>query len=245
MNRELPLSTDSLLKSIDVFAKSIGDQYPRLNRGGCCVFAAHVGIRLNRFVPVKLRMTTNIWDIRENGEKLDLNKLRRKVDYSLDQSRWKRNGLPNIHHVFIEFELNGQRYFLDSNGLVAVSNTEDEFDDDPIVDGHFTFAEAYSFAGKPEFWNSIFDRNEIPALKRRVKRFFNVHVMNGNEYVPFDRTKQRQTNADISIHYNASEPDNAAFNEIDPDTNIWDINCTFPYVGVSMPQYMNIDIAGV
>lgn len=146
---------------LNKFASKINKKYQYINRGGCCVFAAHVAKQLQKHYPVKIvtfgyRTKKSVDDIRKNV----------KVNTARE---WYANGL-DLNHVVIEFvDEQGKIWHYDSTG---VHKADGSIYDDPIIRGYLTVDEALEMASSPLGWNNQFDRSVIPEFKRMVHNHF-------------------------------------------------------------------------
>jgi hypothetical protein len=135
-----------------------------LNRGGCAVYAALVARWLKQETPVDVAVSDDeswitIGEAREMG-----------LTNTADLCEWNERGLI-FGHVVLDFEHKGQRYWYDSNGVVAQDLTGgcDPTYHFPILAGRLTVEETIKLAREGN-WNRQFDRNEIPKIKSIVDR---------------------------------------------------------------------------
>lgn len=144
----------------DVYAR-----YPRINCGGCCVFASLVGARLER-LGIATRIAVGDDEI-ELGTNID--EIRPKIDNKL--RNWNREGV-HFGHVVVEFDYDGATYHYDTAGVIPAQDHTKTINYQ-IFDGRLTVKEASELAAE-ERWNWMFNRACIPDLTRMVNDFFDM-----------------------------------------------------------------------
>ena len=151
---------DSILIALQRMASVTLKKHPLVDYGGCCVVAAHFAKRLSdKGVSVSVR-AVNGW----TNKRPDLNEKRSLLENPLMKSNWETVGV-DFFHVLCEFELGGKRYWYDSSSGIHEEHAG-------VLPGSFTIEEASSFA-KENTWNTMFNRSEIPNIKRRITRTIN------------------------------------------------------------------------
>ena len=147
-------------KKIDNIMKKMRNNYEDINRGGCGITAALIATHLEKLA--KIRIVTY-------GGEGDVDKARHNV---------KNNSVIeyNIHdirfcHVWVEFRWKGRWYTIDSDGIRKRSDMYKKYC--KPSKGHFTVEEMNEIGGREEGWNSMFDRDQIPNMKRMLERNFN------------------------------------------------------------------------
>ena len=147
--------------ALNNFAKQILKQYPKINCGGCAVFAAHMGRHLQRYYPVRI-ITYG------NQTHNTVNSVRKRVKVNTCPE-WGAHGL-DLNHLAIEFtDHNGKVWEYDTMGLYPVDSVMTRF---PKHCGYLTVEEAMEMASIPDGWNDDFDRSHIPELKQQIRKFF-------------------------------------------------------------------------
>lgn len=149
----------SIKAALNNLGKKVEATVDGVNSGGCCVFAAEVAQYLSKLVPVQIKVVAG-WC---NNTPIDI--VRSKVSNNTP-SEWNRKGL-DFYHVVIQFELNGNLHIYDSNGVVKYSDFESD-----LIPGSLTLEEASELAGEARGWNSRFERDQIPRVRRLVREAF-------------------------------------------------------------------------
>ncbi len=155
-----------MLKELRQLGEKITDRFPNINQGGCCVLAVLIGRQLDKHVPVRIRACN--W----GAKKHNVDEIRKNVQPNT-ASEWEKNGV-TLYHVIVEFDYKGKTYHYDSTKL---SEAEDKFYRIPVYPGHFTIEEAESFADDQYGWNHMFDRSDIPKIKRMINKFFKQNML--------------------------------------------------------------------
>lgn len=154
------LSSETLrvrLESLGLVAVALGG----LKAGGCCVYAAIVGIELAKLgIPVCGVIASDI----APGT---LDQLRPAENFSVHA--WNATGL-RIDHVGLEVELDGELWLVDAGGVVPQTAGAylGRAPDCPLVPGYLSLEEVVrlSLDDSPGAWVEDFDRRNIPALRR-------------------------------------------------------------------------------
>lgn len=151
--------------ALNNFARKIHKKFRNINKGGCCVFAAHVARQLQKYYPVRIvtfgyRTKKSVDEIRKNV----------KVN---NASEWYRNGL-DLNHVVIEFtDEHGKIWHYDSTG---VHKPDGSIYEDPMIKGYLTVEEAWEMASTHVGWNDVFNRRDIPEIKEMIHNFFRAYT---------------------------------------------------------------------
>jgi hypothetical protein len=160
------------VKALNALSKEVSNKIKHVNSGGCCVFAAEVASILREIVPIRLLVSSP-----DYGD---------SVNYSLTDARPNVNGNNTVEgwnscdiyfgHVFIELIYDGETYHYDSTGMNQPGyNYETERATDPafgydVLHGALSFTEAVELASCEYGWNSVFDREQIPKLRKIVRK---------------------------------------------------------------------------
>lgn len=157
------METRKLRRQLRKLAHTANERFPRLNYGGCCVFAAAVATELERMgVPHEV--------ISSGGEHLDLNEVRPPHN---DVDAWQRQGV-HFGHVGVRLKLHGRWYTYDSDkplhrgkGKFGINYGSVMFN---AAKGGITAAEATELADDFDAWNSSFDhRTNAEPVRVLVK----------------------------------------------------------------------------
>lgn len=152
------------LKELKELGQNVMEQFEYINQGGCCVFAALVGKKLQEYFPVRIRASNNYHGYRIR----DLNEIRPNLE---DNTIWEwyNEGI-DFNHVIIEFDYKGKTYHMDSTGVYKAGKRDPSFKY-VLYKGYLTVEEAAELA-KQKDWNPTFDRKLIPTLRKTVDNFF-------------------------------------------------------------------------
>jgi hypothetical protein len=138
--------------------KKINSDFPCLNMGGCCVYAALIaeklkenGVNANGVVVACFDSPFSVAVARKGVN--DIGSLR----------EWNDNGVA-FNHVVLEFTVEGKRFRYDSAGVVEAKNG---FRGDPIYSGRLKLKELQALATS-DGWSTRFDRKDIPKLKKII-----------------------------------------------------------------------------
>lgn len=160
----------SLVDKLNALGRAINARFREINHGGCCVYAAAIG-RMLQAKKVKCSVVAYGW---ESDPGIDY------VRAIIEANREDRNDVYNwvghgvmFWHVAVKFEIGGESFYYDSNGVVPSSNKA-RFGSPwhTVLDGEFTVDEAQAFADDPSGWNRCFDRNDIPEIMETIKAAF-------------------------------------------------------------------------
>ena len=166
----MPADLVSILNELGQKAKELA---PRLNFGGCCVYAGLVAVALEeRGYPAQGRVTS--WNA-GRGDAASITEARKKVK-SNTVKEWNLQGI-YFGHVGIEFYDGKDVYLYDSNGCKPV---DELLGSECSFEGRLTVQELndlWEYNGPtmdyPVSWNMDFDRDLIPALQRLINKHFN------------------------------------------------------------------------
>lgn len=159
----------SLLQKLEDLGEFVSSREPRVNSGGCCVFAACVGSRLASLgipswgVVADSSTKVDIATARRNG-----NTNGRRLSTPTD---WYSVGV-GFNHVLLQFAYEDAVWTYDAEHLVQGTPHQDPTLGNPIVPGYLTIAELRRLAATPVGWNSMFPRETgIPLIRRAVKKY--------------------------------------------------------------------------
>ena len=172
------MSTKKLLKMLNELGKEAEFRIESLNRGGCAVFAAHVGYYLKYragIKNVKLRVGNSWAD--EESDILAVDDVRNNIHPSANAAEWSAAGL-DFGHVIIEFttgKIKKTTRHYDSDGVTSRSNVTNKFGFN-LHPGSMTVEEGLQIASEQDGWNHQFNREQIPALINIIDKHFAAYV---------------------------------------------------------------------
>lgn len=158
------------LESLDAFCKSIYESHQSINAGGCGVFASLVGNRLSKVAKVKIRVT----DMFMEDKKL-IPSARKNIKKNT-LYEWNMNGV-SFGHIIVEFLYKKKTYYVDATGVHQVASRC--CFGWPMYTDPLTLKEVDELSGVAKGWNQSFDRRAVPAIKRKVDKFFSKHIKAG------------------------------------------------------------------
>jgi hypothetical protein len=169
----------TIFDRLDELAYYAHEHIPWLNLGGCGVFAHMVGDRLYRSPEdVELLGYAVNGQCRAPVPSVTVTYFPTTVDVSIDELRlivkdrwcardWNRAGL-KLRHIGVELLIDGMEYIFDSRGIWP-STAHEGFED--RVPGRLERTEMLLMALQPLGWNSDFDREQLPYMKKLIKAF--------------------------------------------------------------------------
>ena len=160
------LMANRIWEAVDVVACDIDN----INRGGCGIFAVALCEELHKqgFTDAKIR--TYNYDFRPvyNHPRPNLSEIERELAANgcdaRNMSNWRDAGAFFVH-IVVEF--NGR--FWDSEGSVAVENGARWNRMYVLDEGHISLDNMRGMVDDPYGWNTIFDRGDIPKLRKTLK----------------------------------------------------------------------------
>lgn len=170
----------TIFDRLDELAYYAHEYTPWLNLGGCGVFSHLVGDRLYRSPETTVELlgyAVNGWCRINVPAGADFSQSV-TVDVTIDELRprvkdrwcaigWSRAGL-KLRHIGVELLIDGTEYIFDSRGIWP-SATHEGFDD--RVPGRIERTEMLLMALQPVGWNTDFNRDQLPYLKKLIKAF--------------------------------------------------------------------------
>lgn len=151
-----------LIATLNNLAKQTIAQHPNVDKGGCCVVAAHIAQRLKALGVEAWVVTGSTW---WTGSK-NIDEIRNDVQYNNSKDDWESNGI-DFAHVLVEFKWRGRYYAYDStHGAVIAPHYWNNICWIRNI-GSFSVEEAHSFA-QDDGWNITFDRDQIPAIVNKI-----------------------------------------------------------------------------
>lgn len=153
----------NIRQTLDTLGRRINKWYPKINNGGCCVFAGIVGNELQ-----KRGIETNIIvGAYGASEAQDIDQIRARVNKSGDVGEWNANGV-YFNHVGVEFFHDGDGFHYDTDGVHYADSKLKHW---VLYPGRLTVEEAILLSQHREAWNEEFDRAQIPSLRRHIRQF--------------------------------------------------------------------------
>lgn len=146
----------NLIEKLRQLGERVEEEFPRINQGGCCVYAAEVAKVIQQWVPVRIRAYN--WTTVE--EPLAALKVKNPAN---TMSVWYDLGL-DFYHLVLEFDYEGETYRCDTSHTKKAEDCE-TYGNGQLLDGYFTLEEAEVLAADASGWNYLFDRESIPLLK--------------------------------------------------------------------------------
>lgn len=163
--------------------KQINTVFPKLNSGGCGVYAHAVGLQLE-----KLGYDINIISLGINYDYDSNRKIKelRRNNSEFSPTILHRNNI-GLYHVLVEVidKENNESIVIDSNGENKIELLHEKecihFQDMGLyVDARITLKECKLISDYKEGWNAMFDRSQIARVYEYVNHIFNI-TFNRNE----------------------------------------------------------------
>ncbi len=160
----------ALKKQLRILANELTEKCDNINYGGCAVMAAIVGKELDSMgvmVDIVTRSHRRQYSPFNARKKLSTNSNNTVPD-------WEYHGV-SFGHVAVRFRLGKRLWTWDSDGLSLGGTTYGarRYCEARYPFGHgMTVSECKTVAGTKEGWNESFDRSNILALRRIVKKNF-------------------------------------------------------------------------
>lgn len=161
---------DRKLADLSSFCQSILDNHPHINYGGCCVFAAMIAKHLEKHT--ETRIVVGDWAALDDDTGDNI----RNIDDARPSVRkntmveWNNGGV-QFGHVLVEITYKRKKYHVDARGVFPAAERDPSFRY-PIYNGSLTLKEAAKLGASSKGWNTTFDREEIPMIKRAVNKYF-------------------------------------------------------------------------
>lgn len=153
-------------KSVNVIdvLKTLGTRinrwYPKINFGGCCVYASLVGKELQKR-GLDVNIIVAAYDASENIDRA------RKFVNNNKMEEWNTHGIW-FNHVGLEIRIGDEIYHHDTNQTKPEGLFLGEWE---IYEGRLSVEEAENLASRAEGWNDSFDRRSIPRLRNHIEKF--------------------------------------------------------------------------
>ena len=154
---------DCLIERLKAVGDCVMKHAPRVNNGGCAVYAAAVAAHLaDRGITTWGVLTSQL-------RKDDLHTVREQDEpHTLDD--WNSSGV-FIGHVMIQFEHNSRVWTHDTRRTTCGRVHKDSCFGERLCPGYLTIPELVTIADQPEGWNPVFRRETgIPVIQAAVRR---------------------------------------------------------------------------
>lgn len=159
-----------IIEKLNNLGQEAMERFPSLNSGGCAVFASLVADELaKQGIEAEGVVAMDFWDYTPN-----IDKARKHVNNVDDGDEWEANGV-RLSHVGLKLNLNGKEMLYDSEGLRPVNRTRNSLMGYDVIQGTFTREELRALADNAWNWNSMFNRQNIPKLKKLIESELRTH----------------------------------------------------------------------
>lgn len=150
-----------LIDHLNELGVEVNARIPKINYGGCAVFALMVTRQL-----MKIGLRPRIILASYPGS-LPLREVVPKLSNIKYQHNWNDYGL-YFCHLGVEFTYEGKKYHYDSNGCNPAG---EELLGYKIVDGWMRIKWVEQIFSVPSNWNNEFNRRNIPELQKIVENY--------------------------------------------------------------------------
>ena len=159
----------SLLKQL---SDELESNYSYLNGGGCCCIAAMVQKAFYKYLP---HIPTRIAVMGDRRSRGNIYKARAKIPPYEVHSKlsWRLEGI-SFTHVMIEFKVKESWYAFDSAG---VTECLEDWNGYLRSEGYLLHDEATALADNPDGWNSMFNRDQLPMIQKRIENTFQSNLI--------------------------------------------------------------------
>ena len=159
----------SMIRTLQEMGLSIRETIPTLNSGGCAVYAALVGSRLEELGYVVRGVVSDYEEQRNNLSDL-FNSFRPR-----NTQQWRY--LSHYAHVLLTIEIDDITYLHDSDHTIAYNNirtTDENIKIEPTCHGRLMDGDIPMYAlrslASAKVWNSLFPRKEsFPIIERLIE----------------------------------------------------------------------------
>lgn len=153
-----------LIPLLNRLSRTTKSLFPRINSGGCCVFAALVGEELRK-KGINVHVVVGAWNHNEVAKPIE--EVRQNIPdaWVADHRLWRAEEIYFVH-LGLEIETRRGRVLYDANGVQA---NRGELDGCGLYNGRMKLDDAKALADNPHAWNDTFDRSDIPRLKFLVE----------------------------------------------------------------------------
>lgn len=153
----------SLIKKLKDISKEANACVEDINHGGCCVMAHLIAKEMRR-------LGVEAEGVASSGNPLEIRKIHSKTG---DGHWWESNGV-DFEHVAVRFKYKGKIYTYDTDILRKSSNLFGlwEYTADGEFGSGLRVSELKKIASTRKFWNTSFNRKDIPVLKKIVEKHF-------------------------------------------------------------------------
>lgn len=158
------MEVKELRKRLRSLAEQTNAQFPYINNGGCCVFAAAVAGELER-----LGVEHEVIVPRPYDGSHDLSEVRQNVRNPNEKIAWNEAGI-YFSHVAVRLKLNGKWHTYDTDKPLHRSKyVFGEHCRYTAAEGGMTAKEAKALADEAEGWNKTFARSNVRPVRKLVR----------------------------------------------------------------------------
>lgn len=161
-----------LLSTLSKLGDEANAMFPNLNYGGCCVYAAEIARILQKAGYAVRVVTGRPWEWGSDHPQIDDIRdiiLKNNCD-NRKKCNWSMHDI-GFWHVAVQVRIRDEWYSCDSD---TVTIGAAQFGKDRRMHtapgSGFTVEEAIGFASESEGWNSMFDRQQIPAVHSLIRK---------------------------------------------------------------------------
>lgn len=162
-----------LCKLLENMGTDIEVRFDNVNFGGCCVVAVAIAEHLRKITRVKIRVAVPSWGDSDSVSFV------RNHNKPTNYKDWNSGGL-YFDHIFVEFDWEGQKYFVDSEGVYPVDKKPIRegikaaacIGTSKLAKGFLKFKEAKALAADANAWNKRFNRGQIPKILDLIDKTF-------------------------------------------------------------------------
>lgn len=168
MMRQLAEAT--IARKLNKLGAQVLAQYPKINAGGCCVYAALISAKLAKIVSnVQVRVEGY-----SSAHNKNIDHIRPRI--ANEGNDWSCHGV-HFNHVIVTYEVNGRTWYYDARGAgrqyaPLCSERPKKIGHKSLYAGSLTITEASYLASESRRWNPSFDRADLTDLIELVDAFF-------------------------------------------------------------------------
>lgn len=151
----------NLNTALTTLGRKINKNFPTINYGGCCVYAAYLGKLLEK---KGWKVTGKVSAPFYASAGVDLRSVASNIKNHVDHSEWADNSV-YFYHVFLSIETDTGVLFHDTDRTVSKSK---QFNGLDCYDGFLTVEEMTDLANNSDGWNNTFERYQIPAIRKML-----------------------------------------------------------------------------
>lgn len=153
-----------ILDMLGIVADYVYKNYPTINSGGCCVYAAEVATIFGKF-PMVSDIRGLVYCSPGYDVDADIDVVRPNIS-NHTSVEWARNGIA-FNHIVLGLRVGGREYHYDANGLYPPDGSISVKRE--MLKGGLRVDELVQLASVSDGWNDEFDRDNIPAIRTYMK----------------------------------------------------------------------------